>query len=902
MSLRMSPPALDAQAEHPFIFISYSHRDQAQAMNIIRMLLEAGVSLWYDKGIDPGSEWDDQIAGRIDSCGCMISIVSRNYLSSDNCKDELKYARDLRKDILILYIEECALPSGIALRINRRQAIMKHRYEKEEDFRAELLHASVLQKYITLTSRPEKAQPIRLAAVQEKAPVQIVSMDKLQLGYLAADNTSAVGVDRNALRKRLLICSPAHEQRRRFICQMLLNLYQSGVSFLILSSGSAQYRSLLSLVPDLQIFTPGREEVLPFPFNPFISKETRRLPMGQMITRIAHTLQLALALPPKAHTVLISAIRQCVRRFGMANHDDHMLWDEENIRLFSLRDVLYEYKLLVKAKYSGEEAAELLAVCNDQLQEYMSQNSDVLDRVYSTPVASLLEVPTLIETDAMPDTESQALLIRLLLHFIYLLGKQDPPLPNQGLRQVILIDDINALLDSSNEEEDGALLLGRQVALRHLFRELEATGTFGIIAAAESLQLLGQPLLQDMAEKILWEDAAPENAELLLQLQGKGYFPPCEKEQALLLANDSAATAFLPDLLDEHFCAPISDGDAAMRVCYWEGKQKLLRRYQECDQCLYCREGCTPMIRSAADDAVLRRALRKAEEFIQNGNADENSARYAAAHAESFLDQYPFPAAPGIRQHFIGCLRIRLARELMLRKLWHIPLSGESINHITALSLSCENEERGLIPIGLDEEGKQIIRWDLRLLQGNQQSFAIRWTEKDASASHEKELCAILRQISRLIGPVHIASWENSLLRNSSFENIAYRQQAIEQISSMYAQALARAKAYKENPQALDEMEEQTWVIHITKELLNHLPQETPLRHLANFRMPIRMRIIYLLSSDFSAREFDQELPKEQSLSFGFASYADERRLRERMITGSITVNNQPLFCRFIQE
>ena len=105
----------------PYVFVSYSHKDSEKAFYIMNLMKASGVLLWFDKGIDPGSEWDENIATHIEKCGCLVAIVSKNYLASENCRDELKYARDQKKDILIIYIENCELPGGIALRMNRRQ-------------------------------------------------------------------------------------------------------------------------------------------------------------------------------------------------------------------------------------------------------------------------------------------------------------------------------------------------------------------------------------------------------------------------------------------------------------------------------------------------------------------------------------------------------------------------------------------------------------------------------------------------------------------------------------------------------------------------------------------------------------------------------------------------------------
>ena len=52
-----------------YIFISYSHRDTYQAFEIITRLKKNGYRVWFDGGIDPGTEWDENIAFHINDCG-----------------------------------------------------------------------------------------------------------------------------------------------------------------------------------------------------------------------------------------------------------------------------------------------------------------------------------------------------------------------------------------------------------------------------------------------------------------------------------------------------------------------------------------------------------------------------------------------------------------------------------------------------------------------------------------------------------------------------------------------------------------------------------------------------------------------------------------------------------------
>ena len=89
--------AVPYKGDKPYIFISYSRRDRSEVMNVIRLLQRHRYRVWYDEGIDPGTEWDDNIAMHIKQCGYFLAMISPNSVNSLNCKDEIKYARDLDK-------------------------------------------------------------------------------------------------------------------------------------------------------------------------------------------------------------------------------------------------------------------------------------------------------------------------------------------------------------------------------------------------------------------------------------------------------------------------------------------------------------------------------------------------------------------------------------------------------------------------------------------------------------------------------------------------------------------------------------------------------------------------------------------------------------------------------------
>lgn len=120
--------------DKPYIFVSYSHKDTDIILQMVSQMQCDGYRVWYDEGIEPGTDWDDYIASKINKCSYFIAFLSENYLNSSNCKDEMNYARDHVENILLVYLEPVSLSSGMEMRFGRTQAILAYNYEAKNDF------------------------------------------------------------------------------------------------------------------------------------------------------------------------------------------------------------------------------------------------------------------------------------------------------------------------------------------------------------------------------------------------------------------------------------------------------------------------------------------------------------------------------------------------------------------------------------------------------------------------------------------------------------------------------------------------------------------------------------------------------------------------------------------------
>ena len=152
-----------------YIFMSYSHRDNDAVHAFVEQLQTHGYNVWFDEGIDPGTEWDENIADHIENCSYFIAYITDNYIASQNCRDEINFARDLDKDRLLIYGEDVELPKGMKMRMNRLQAIYRHKYSKEKEFYDKVFRAHGIDRCRTKAPEPQ-AVPLTAAPVSGAVP------------------------------------------------------------------------------------------------------------------------------------------------------------------------------------------------------------------------------------------------------------------------------------------------------------------------------------------------------------------------------------------------------------------------------------------------------------------------------------------------------------------------------------------------------------------------------------------------------------------------------------------------------------------------------------------------------------------------------------------------------------
>lgn len=131
------------EGDKPYIFISYAHADSDAVMSVVTHMHDRGYRIWYDEGIEVGSEWPECIASHLAGAQLVVAFISNSYMRSDNCRREMHYALSKRLRIINVFIENTDMTPGMEMQIGSIFALMRYNMSDEE-FYGKLYSAPLL--------------------------------------------------------------------------------------------------------------------------------------------------------------------------------------------------------------------------------------------------------------------------------------------------------------------------------------------------------------------------------------------------------------------------------------------------------------------------------------------------------------------------------------------------------------------------------------------------------------------------------------------------------------------------------------------------------------------------------------------------------------------------------------
>ena len=117
-------PPVPSDSETGYVFISYKREDLQRIVPFMHQIVSWEYSIWYDRGIPGGAEWDALIEEKICHCKVLLVFLSEAAVESKWVRREIKFADSENRPILGVRLDKnVELKHGLKVVMNQYQMI-----------------------------------------------------------------------------------------------------------------------------------------------------------------------------------------------------------------------------------------------------------------------------------------------------------------------------------------------------------------------------------------------------------------------------------------------------------------------------------------------------------------------------------------------------------------------------------------------------------------------------------------------------------------------------------------------------------------------------------------------------------------------------------------------------------
>ena len=445
----------------------------------------------------------------------------------------------------------------------------------------------------------------RIRMSREKFAKGVIDANGIQLGKLMGTGGASVpfGAPLKGFTRHALIVGMPGTGKTTFSVNLLLQFYRRGVPFLAIEPTKSEYRAMIDAVPELQVFTPGKNSVVPFILNPFLPPEG--ITLETFKPSLVSAFKAAFSMPSPLDILFANAIDACYVQHGWRGYSKR---GDPGAQPFGLHEFVLTFREIIRSSsYSAESKGNMESAGVFRLLDLVIQNGNIYDTENSIPLNDLLRKPTIIELNAIDNQEQKALIMAILLIDIILYTKHNQA-GDGKLKNILLIDEAHVLLSGGTQSQEGAAEAGASTvrALQNMIVEIRSYGT-GIIIADQSPQKVTKEIVGNTDVKIMFQLVQAEDKRIIA---ASSNMSEADEEQVSRL-NTGEAYAYFRGLVEpvriqtedirekEGIRLVVPDSELRRRMRYWEDKQELLKPYSDCSICSVC-EKCNFTLR---DDA-----------------------------------------------------------------------------------------------------------------------------------------------------------------------------------------------------------------------------------------------------------------------------------------------------------
>lgn len=486
----------------------------------------------------------------------------------------------------------------------------------------------------------------------------LINAGDIEIGKLKSSSANSIGFTLKDLAKHMLVVGTPGSGKTTFSVGLLDRLWKDHhIPFLVIEPAKNEYRSLVQSIPELQVFTPGKNFISPFVFNPFVPPKNVRLETYKSTLKTAFAAGVSMTTP--LDKIFEDTINNCYSDFRWL---DSYTTDNKG-KIFNITDFVKCFQeTFDEIGYTGD-ARNIGRAGIVRLKSLVN----LFDNYYSIPIEDILTKPTIIELAAIENSEQKALIISLLLLSILAYVNANY-IGEGGLRNFILLEEAHVLLDADTNVGEGSANPSAiaQGLVKRMLAEIRSYGV-GIAIADQSPRKVGLDIVALTDIKVAFRLVEGQDKEILANSTSMNEVQTArlaklKPGEAFLFFNrlDEPEEIITPDYrLDNKISISLSDDSIKQLSTYWNNKEEKLRPYPECAFAPCC-QGCCVYERRLLAREVARRIFRA---FVPiNTNNPEYVKRVFSkfsALIRAELNDEPFS------QELRSCVKVHFWRRLM---------------------------------------------------------------------------------------------------------------------------------------------------------------------------------------------------------------------------------------------
>ena len=521
----------------------------------------------------------------------------------------------------------------------------------------------------------------RMQIIRDKLNSSIISEGNFKVGVIRnatnigdKGNLVHAGIPINQFTKHALIVGMPGSGKTNFSLGILLQFWKGfGLPFLAIEPTKTEYRALIDVIPDLQVFSPGKNEVSPFIINPFIPPSG--VTVESYVPSLTDAFTAAFSMPDPLPNLFQAAINEAYTLYGWRRNSTR---DDPHAEFFGMSEFIRIFRNDIQHMgYKGESKSNIEAAGIVRLMSMIEQNSNIYDTVNTIPIEELLRKPAVLELNAISNQQQKALIMALILIQFVTYTKNN--VAGDGkLKNILLIDEAHVLLSPDTGAQDRPSAASSTVsALVNMIKEIRAYGT-GIIIADQAPTSVGREVVNNTDIKIMFKLTGNDERDLIA---GSTNMDKLNYDHLATLGVGEALLFFgkLDTILDigtynVHELATfrdfIEDTEVGKKVNCWKepAHLPLLVPHRECVHNYYCKvQGCMTCNLRLRENAEFIASRIMSEKFYAIKDK-QDLCRYLGPELRKDIQETvkKFPEIQ-ITKRLINCVKIKFLRKAILK-------------------------------------------------------------------------------------------------------------------------------------------------------------------------------------------------------------------------------------------